>query len=312
MERQASQIVKPGDILFTRVLTINNISIMVGCAPVSIPSIFHIELLDLKKTLIKANKELNTQALCFLDPILRERYFDIANEACNPSPTRLCNTDGDPFVFVKLQYEITSLSQDVFNQLKSLMLDDMEPDKTSYDKSGNLKKVEFSWAKQGNKKHTDWDNTILGHIEIDGSSLTVEVNSEKRSNKIQSEIKKRLGKKAVLKDICAESPEERMAKERTSSSFKDRKQNREEERLNERPEVKAYLKEMMVKHWETWLDSKIPALKNKTPRQAAKTEEGRERLEALLLDFEGRNEEIDDPLRPDVKALRKELNLNQK
>jgi len=68
----------------------------------------------------------------------------------------------------------------------------------------------------------------------------------------------------------------------------------------------------MVKHWETWLDSKIPALKNKTPRQAAKTEEGRERLEALLLDFEGRNEEIDDPLRPDVKALRKELNLNQK
>ncbi len=37
-----------------------------------------------------------------------------------------------------------------------------------------------------------------------------------------------------------------------------------------------------AKHWEEWLDISVPALRGETPRQAAKTEEGRELLKALL------------------------------
>ena len=39
-------------------------------------------------------------------------------------------------------------------------------------------------------------------------------------------------------------------------------------------------------HWEAWLDVRVPALNHKTPRHAARTAVGRERLEALLGAFE--------------------------
>jgi hypothetical protein len=63
-------------------------------------------------------------------------------------------------------------------------------------------------------------------------------------------------------------------------------------------------------HWDAWLDIAIPALKGQTPRAAARTPEGRERLEALLMEFEYRNESTIQPeLRPDVAELRRRLGL---
>jgi hypothetical protein len=66
----------------------------------------------------------------------------------------------------------------------------------------------------------------------------------------------------------------------------------------------------MKAHWDAWLDTPIPALKNQTPRRAALTPEGRERLEALLIGLEYRNESAIQPeLRPDVVDLRRKLGL---
>ncbi len=77
------------------------------------------------------------------------------------------------------------------------------------------------------------------------------------------------------------------------------------------PEFLTVLEEQMKEHWEAWLDIALPALKGRTPREAARTPEGRERLEALLLEFEYRNESLIQPeLRPDVAELRKELGLS--
>ena len=42
----------------------------------------------------------------------------------------------------------------------------------------------------------------------------------------------------------------------------------------------------MERHWESWIDEKIPALGGKTPRQAVRDRDGREMVEALLLDAE--------------------------
>jgi len=52
------------------------------------------------------------------------------------------------------------------------------------------------------------------------------------------------------------------------------------------PDLQAIQEEMIRKQWEGWLDTRVPALGNKTPRQAARTAGGRERLEALLAGFE--------------------------
>ncbi|MDZ7832485.1 MAG: SEC-C metal-binding domain-containing protein [Desulfobacterales bacterium] len=74
-----------------------------------------------------------------------------------------------------------------------------------YDEAGEMESIRFTWRKKGNEMHPEWDNTIMGTIAIDRGRLTVEVNSEKRSQAIQREIKNRLKDKAVYKNAVMSS-----------------------------------------------------------------------------------------------------------
>jgi hypothetical protein len=165
--------------------------------------------------------------------------------------------------------------------------------------------------KKGNEKHRSWDNTILGNITIEGGKLIVDVNSEKRSETIRTEIAKRLGDDAVLQNSVSESVKEKFAQMKDDvESPEQQRQREEQEAFSALPEVQALMKEMAKKRWEEWLDEPVPVLMGKTPRQAAKSVAGRERLDALLIDFERSAAETDKPaFAPDVSELRSRLQL---
>lgn len=58
-------------------------------------------------------------------------------------------------------------------------------------------------------------------------------------------------------------------------------------------------------HYRAWVDMELPALKGKTPRQAMKTGDGREMVEALLLHLEQRKEwqpGFDDDILSELRA----------
>lgn len=68
----------------------------------------------------------------------------------------------------------------------------------------------------------------------------------------------------------------------------------------------------MRQYYRDWLNLKIPALNNKTPMQAVKTRDGREMVDALLLDFERRGQNSNQPLDPALIAeLRERLGLEK-
>lgn len=69
-------------------------------------------------------------------------------------------------------------------------------------------------------------------------------------------------------------------------------------------ELQAIEAELARKHWDAWLDTKVPALGNRTPRQAAKTSSGRERLEALLADYSQKSLSGRNAFEPDIVALK--------
>jgi cellulase/cellobiase CelA1 len=69
-----------------------------------------------------------------------------------------------------------------------------------------------------------------------------------------------------------------ISKEQTIKKFA------EHDALMQNPEIQAHIADVMKKHWEGWVDTKLPALGGKTPRQAVKTADGREAVEALLAD----------------------------
>ena len=160
--------------------------------------------------------------------------------------------------------------------------------------------MRFPWLKRGNAQHRSWDNTIMGHIAIDASALVVEVNSERRAREVRAEVEKRLGDLAVLQTSVAEPLAPQLEEARAEPKG----------RLEEPPEMREALRHFIAEHWESWLDEKVPALRFETPREAVRSPEGRERLEALLAQFEWQGRRAPEPeLAPDVAALRARLGL---
>jgi hypothetical protein len=155
-----------------------------------------------------------------------------------------------------------------------------------------------------------WDNTILGNITISGRSLVAEVNSEKRAVRLRAEIEKRLGSSAVHKSTSMKPVEELLAnppkRKPSEKKFKE-----EEAEILRDPEVREHLQQSLQKMIEAWVHQKIPALGNRTPAKAVQDPDGKEIVEALLLEWERSADEGRFPggLRPDMNAVRELLNL---
>jgi len=315
-ERSASTMVRQGAVLYTRVLEMDGVAIMCGCAPLIIPADEHLWLLDVRHSLTRKRTPMREAQLHTYAAALRTAYFDIADRLYHPRLPTICNTDGDPLLLQTLHFDLRCSPQAAFERLRSLSLDRPGDDcmeNPEYGADGALHAVRFTWMKRGNAKHASWDNTILGTLRLDGGRLTVQVNSQRRADTIRAEIEQHLGGDAVYRTTVMESIEKALEESRTRPESPAQRRDREaNERLNALPEVQEQLRAMATAHWERWLDEKIPALRNRTPRQASRTAEGRERLEALLQSFaEHGARQADSPFRPDVPTLRKELGLRR-
>ena len=317
-EAAASKMLKRGDIVFSRVIELKGQAIMVGMAPTVLPPRQHHAILDMrddfKKRLQRGGFKLDQRLLLDYDLEMRSSYFELVERLANPPPLELRNTDGEPLKFAKLYFKLHCPPQEALDALKSLSLPEFQEGllaDAEFDASGNLKEVSFDWQKRGNRAQKHWDNTILGTITINGDLLTAEVNSAERAEKIKSEIEKRLKERAVFQRAHHESVESKLKEGKNRSSSRGSKESRRErEEFQSRPEVQALVRKQIAAHWEGWYNERIPALNNKTPLQAARTKSGRERLEALLLEYEQNNERASDPnLRVDVAAMRKKLGI---
>jgi hypothetical protein len=176
--------------------------------------------------------------------------------------------------------------------------------------AGEPTKVWIHWIKSA-KKDSMGGNTSLGTLTISLSTLVVEVNSRRRSQRIQREIKKRLGDDAALLRTEIKSYEGMMKEVTEEEKGAGPTMQEEQDRLmNESPEARAIMKEAIEKHWAAWPDTPLPALRGMTPRRAAKDPLGRELLESILMDFEQQNSsQKDEFLRVDTAKLRRDLGL---
>jgi hypothetical protein len=228
----------------------------------------------------------------------------------NPAPPKLQNTDGDPLEPTTLEFELHCSVREAFDRLKGLSLiasdDDLLGDAEWAD-DGELSRAVFPWSKKGNKLHRDWDNTTLGTITVSAGAASVFVNSARRAKKIRGLIDKRLGHDALYLRQTIESVDAMLDPSRLRDVDD---AGPELPSLENTPEGRAFLEDANRRHWETWLDDKVPALGNLTPRQAAKTPLGRERLEALLAEFAWRQDASPTNLiKMDVGWIRRQLGL---
>lgn len=140
--------------------------------------------------------------------------------------------------------------------------------------------------------------------------MIAEVNSENRAKRMRKEIEKRLGTLATHESTLAQTLEQ-MRKNTSQDAEEAELHDAEMEALLADPEARKFLQATMQKQVESWVHQKIPALGGRTPLEAVRDPDGKEMVEALLLDWERRDERDVSPnqIRPDISAIRHLLNL---
>ena len=286
-ERSGSRYLHEGDLTYARVVALDDVALIVGCGSMILPPGEKGTILDLRASLRKSFHSVTADLLRRIEPQLRELYFAIRGRLLAPPDLR--NTDGDPLEFHTLKYRVESADV-AFGILRSLA-GGIEREELMRDVTllpdGRIRKAAFSWLKPGNKLHSSWDTTVLGKIEISERDVSVEVNSAKRAKLIRAQIAKRLGERATfLSDETKSLDGMLVEEERRANTPEGTRALKEHEAFQQRPEVQEFMRQSMEEHWESWVDEKIPALGGKTPRKAVRDPDGRERVEALLLQFE--------------------------
>ena len=315
IERSGSRNLRPGDLLFAQIWHQPELAVFGSTAPICIPPDKKIEVIELRKKLkrriAKQNRYLTPHDLLRYADLIRATYLDIRDRLFLPPV--LCNTDGDPLLFHTMTFRVES-AEAAFDGLAPLavglsreeLLDDAQ-----LGEDGKLRKVDLDWIKEGNRKFKTWDNTILGHIKISERVLVAEVNSECRAKRLRKEIEKRLGAGAVYQSTLAQTLEEMRKNAPQEKPEEAELREAEMEAMLRDPEMKKQLQAAMQQQVESWVHQKIPALGGRTPLEAVSDPDGKEMVEALLLDWERRDERDVSPnqIRPDIGALRRLLNL---
>ena len=312
-EASGSARARPADLMFAKVVPIDGIAVIDGCGPTVIPPRYKPEIIELRKDIPGLPDLFGAERLREHHAELFELYHDITDQVLNPRPPALANTDGEPIQFQRLLYDIDS-AREVFEKLKDLAAGASEEetaDAAELDAAGNLVRAEIQWRRLGNAMHSSWENTILGTLAIEGGRLTAEVNSAERARKLRAIIEERLGDRARFRTAKIESARAMLERARASADDpKAKAREAEHERFTELPEVKAALAEQLRAHYRGWVDEKIPALGGRTPREAVRDPDGREAVEALVVDIERGGETMRPPLDPAiVRELREALGL---
>lgn len=300
-EVSATQNLSRGDILFGRVATVDGLGMLAGMATLIIPPEHKPRILELRQQMRSEEAQPTAETLEEWAIEIRDVYFELSDRLNRPMSLK--NTHGHDIEYHHLVFGISS-PEDVLDKLRRI-----KGIRVEEHVEGASEGVQCVWVDPKRSRHALLETTILGQIEIQGQRLLVDVNSAERAQTIRGILEARLkGRIRFLSDevrsLDSVPPrsEEELALDREKQA-----------ELMRNPAVQAALAETLQKHWRSWIDIGIPALGGKTPRQAAKTPDGREAVEALLVQVErdqGQDPTLLKANREGSCWVRKKLGLN--
>ena len=283
IERTASTTVQRGSILFARIATVDGLSLLEGCAPIAFPPLEKQALIALRRRMARRGSPITIDQLRERAPELLRIYHATAERLLDPTPPTICNADGDLIEFCRVTYEIPS-GRAAFDALRHLGLGYAEADllqDATFDADGELASVEIPWQRE-----TDGDAlplTSLGLVSIEGRRLVAEVNSQPRATRFRDIADYALPAGSRYLSTVVEPLDAALAAHRRE------RPEPEPDDLDDLPELQALKAQYMRDHYRRWIDMSLSALQGRTPREAVRSADGREMVEALLLDLEQRS-----------------------
>ncbi len=317
VERTASQAVRNGELIYCATSELRGFRSNIGTGPYPLRPTSKLYVLELREWIVKEaeTERITTEHLLEFEDDIRWLYLDLVAQSV--APPVLVNYDGHPMLPQKLYFDIVSANE-TFHALKSLAKRENEENllEDAVIENGSVKKVEFPWLGDAKKKGLG-GLVVFGTIAIDGQKLVINVNSTERADTIRKIVDEKLGGRASYRRTMIEPVDSQIremwqgasvAGGSSSPQIPSHAQAGGFPTLDE-SEVRSMLAETVRQYWDSWFDEPVPVLNNMTPREAAKTEQGRDLLESLLLEYENRASAVDEIFSADIPLLRRKLGM---
>ncbi|TAH38033.1 MAG: DUF2384 domain-containing protein [Planctomycetota bacterium] len=171
----------------------------------------------------------------------------------------LRNTDGDPLELLVAEFRVADAAA---LQRALAARGDLEGEGDGT----------WTWTRPGPPAPGAGDNTILGHLELHDDRLLLEVNSRRRLERARQWLEAIPGVRFGSSRAQALEPDQLPPDDRLPPGPP----------APMAPELRQALEQRLESMYRAWLDETVPALGNRSPRQACATPEGRRRVAALI------------------------------
>ena len=294
-EVSASQILNKWDIILAQVVGLDGEYTLSATGPYGLPaSRFREAITAFIHSIIK-DLSLNPVDILGFDTDFIWFYHDCVKSLLNPPTPEIRNTDNETLIFTTSRYAFSAASrQKIIEKLKAMRDIEYHGEEENEEK--------FDWMVH--RKEAMLENTIKGSIRMGSDYLLTECNSKPRDKKLRERLLEHLG------DIL--SHEDTSHKDFALGEPSDAPNKTGPIDLNELPEeARQQIVGILEREHMGWMEKKIPALHNKTPREAVKTPQGREHVIALINDWENSQLRMSNPqFQFDFNKLRKGLGLD--
>src|SRR5271166_4573392 len=236
---------------------------------------------------------------------------DVLRRALNPSLPHMQNTDGEPLEFITVHFQLVSNSNPPAIRAKLDALPALRKESDAFWNWVEEKALQGKFATGRAAKTrtfgttTDAGAIVLGSVELTANTVTLSVNSEARAARGRTLLE------SVLPGLVRAPLIERQTVEQMMASARDR--SSAQDALRPPPnEERRIIHQGLTDHYRRTLDEPIPSLGNQSPRKAAKTGKGREKVIGWLKMLENHSAQQgrDDPVGSyDFTWMWKELGL---
>ncbi len=299
-EASASRSLVARDVVMGRVVDFGDLSVIDGMYPISLPPEEASYTVEKVRTGLKTKLPIPIERLRELNvSLLVVATWKEAVEAFverRSKPPRLTNTDGDPFLQTVDHYRFApgdrAAIEAAVGALKSCFPIEENDDGSRF----------ITFFKTGNRLHESWENTTIGTVITTENELRIETNSTRRANALRKPVEK-----ACRRLITDHRRTQTDAAELFASARSDETPRPPPEPMDE--ETQAVIRNQKTIHYESWLDTPIPALGGRTPIEAARSIVRRRALVSLLKEIENHEARQPAGIRYDVNILRRALGV---
>ena len=190
------------------------------------------------------------------------------------------NTEGDLLFFVTLYYRIEDVPAFMEKMAGSALF---ISDKMDIDSKSGLTRADYIWVKRESMLDHIPECTTQGLLFLGGHSLRARCNSRERAEKLRAILEELCGELIKFKMAVYEKPQEELFRDSALLRLPGTESRGDSEYTD-------LLKEVSLRHYKNWIDEKIPALGNLTPREAMRAPQSRKNLVNLLKELENQNE----------------------